>query len=88
MARPGLSALLDDFKATVLEAEAAFGRAADGSADAGRSPDLAADPGTAGSRAAAARALDIARRHPLALLAGVAALGYVVGRFSRSRDRS
>jgi hypothetical protein len=87
MARPGLSALMDDLKAAVLEAEQALDSAVgtDNAADGTPTPDPAAGPATRSP--AAGGVLAFARRHPLAVLAGVAALGYLVGRLSRPADR-
>lgn len=86
MARPGLSALMDDLKAAVLEAERAFDGAvgADHRADGEPAPGPAAGPD---ARSPAAGVLAFVQRHPLAVLAGVAAFGYLVGRLSRPPDR-
>ena len=72
----------------MLEAEAALGRPTGGSGDADGTPGTAAGPAAHGTRLSpAARALALARRHPLAVLAGVAAIGFLVGRAGRSRTR-
>lgn len=84
MPEAGLTTLLDELKAAIVEVDAALDAAHD---RLGAGPEGPVEPAAPDAKAAGAtfieRAADYAARHPLTVLAGAAALGYLVGRLHR-----